>query len=102
MAKKEDEAKSTYIVLPNNEVRSGGKRDPISRQITEEATIHKAGEEVELTQKEYESMKHAVGTPAEYKKAEIVAEAKKIIADEDRAKSLAEAAAQEQAAKGKK
>lgn len=101
MAKKEEESKSTYIVLPNNEVRTGGKRDPISRQITEEATIHKAGDEIELTKTEYESMKHAVGTPAEYKRAEIVAEAKKILEDDSRQKALAEAAANEQATKAK-
>lgn len=76
-----------YIVFPNNEIRRGGKRDPISKTIVEEAKIYKAGDEIELSKEEAETMKHAVGTPSEAKKAEALDEARKLLEEEERQKA---------------
>lgn len=73
-----------YVVFPNNEVRYGTKLEP---------KIAKAGDSIELTEEQAANMKGIVGTAAEAKKAETIAEAKKIVEEEERSKALAEAEA---------
>lgn len=90
MAKAKGET-STYVVLPNNTIRHSSEEAKDGKK--PKADDYKPGDKIDLTKEEYESMRHAVGTPAEAKKAEALDEARKLLEDEERQKAIAEAGA---------